>query len=148
MKFAIVLILGSFILIMIIIFLGFLTSPFSNTAFILFLNKKDLFEEKIKRVDLKVCFPNYQGLLYFVSFFSTKSSSIFFSFYPSHFILFSGGGDFETAAGFIKKQFLDHSNAPHMVFPHYTCAIDTSHLRAIWEAGLFLFLLLSFVFRK
>ncbi len=28
---------------------------------VLFLNKKDLFEEKIKKVDLKVCFPEYKG---------------------------------------------------------------------------------------
>jgi hypothetical protein len=28
---------------------------------ILFLNKKDLFEEKIKRVSIKVCFPDYKG---------------------------------------------------------------------------------------
>mmetsp|Transcript_14502 Transcript_14502/g.38568 ORF Transcript_14502/g.38568 Transcript_14502/m.38568 type:complete len:126 (+) Transcript_14502:730-1107(+) len=28
---------------------------------ILFLNKKDLFEEQIKKVDLNVCFPTYKG---------------------------------------------------------------------------------------
>ena len=34
---------------------------FRNTTFILFLNKTDLFKEKIQRVDLKVCFDNYTG---------------------------------------------------------------------------------------
>lgn len=34
---------------------------FQSTSIILFLNKKDLFEEKIKRVDLSVCFPDYTG---------------------------------------------------------------------------------------
>jgi hypothetical protein len=28
---------------------------------ILFLNKKDLFEEKIKKVSIKACFPEYKG---------------------------------------------------------------------------------------
>lgn len=33
---------------------------FQNTSIILFLNKKDLFEVKIKKVDLRVCFPEYK----------------------------------------------------------------------------------------
>ncbi len=38
---------------------------FRNTTFILFLNKIDLFKQKIERVDLKVCFPNYTGTFQF-----------------------------------------------------------------------------------
>ena len=34
---------------------------FVETSMILFLNKKDLFEEKISKVDLNVCFPEYTG---------------------------------------------------------------------------------------
>jgi hypothetical protein len=34
---------------------------FFKTPIILFLNKKDIFEKKIKEVDLKVCFSEYQG---------------------------------------------------------------------------------------
>ena len=34
---------------------------FDETAMILFLNKKDLFEDKIPKVSLRVCFPEYNG---------------------------------------------------------------------------------------
>jgi GTPase SAR1 family protein len=34
---------------------------FQNTPFVLFLNKTDLFKEKIERVDLKSCWPEYTG---------------------------------------------------------------------------------------
>lgn len=34
---------------------------FTDTSIILFLNKKDLFEEKIKKSSLTICFPEYTG---------------------------------------------------------------------------------------
>lgn len=39
---------------------------FSTTPIVLFLNKKDLFEEMIRKTSIKVCFPEYTG---FVSLF-------------------------------------------------------------------------------
>lgn len=36
---------------------------FKSTPIYLFLNKRDLFEEKIKTVDLKCCFSAYDGML-------------------------------------------------------------------------------------
>lgn len=35
---------------------------FSDASVILFLNKNDLFQDKIKKVDLKVCFDDYTGM--------------------------------------------------------------------------------------
>jgi hypothetical protein len=37
---------------------------FVETSMILFLNKDDIFQEKIKKVDLNVCFPSYNGELF------------------------------------------------------------------------------------
>ncbi len=34
---------------------------FLKTSMILFLNKKDLFEEKIQQISINVCFPEYDG---------------------------------------------------------------------------------------
>ncbi len=41
-----------------------------NVSMILFLNKKDIFEEKIKNQSIRVCFTDYQGIIIvFMAFF-------------------------------------------------------------------------------
>lgn len=41
---------------------------FVETSIILFLNKKDLFEEKISKSPLTICFPEYTGKYLFMLF--------------------------------------------------------------------------------
>lgn len=43
---------------------------FVETSIILFLNKKDLFDEKITKSPLTICFPEYQGKATSVPFFN------------------------------------------------------------------------------
>jgi len=77
---------------------------FRNITFILFLNKIDLFKEKIKSVDLKVCFENY-----------------------------SGGCNFEAASAFIKARFLEQNQSPHVIYTHFTCAISTENIEFVFR---------------
>eukprot|EP01116_Phalansterium_solitarium_P001143 TRINITY_DN10923_c0_g1_i1.p1 TRINITY_DN10923_c0_g1~~TRINITY_DN10923_c0_g1_i1.p1 ORF type:complete len:348 (+),score=136.92 TRINITY_DN10923_c0_g1_i1:160-1203(+) len=77
---------------------------FRNTPFILFLNKTDLLREKIQRVDLNVCFPNY-----------------------------TGGPSFENAVNFIKARFVEKVQLPHPFFVHLTCAISTDNMSYVIE---------------
>merc|ERR1712137_441970 len=79
---------------------------FTTVPIILFLNKKDLFEEKIKRVNLDGCFPNY-----------------------------SGGLDYDKASAYILKKFVtSNQNANRKIFPHFTTATDTNNVRFVFRA--------------
>ncbi|GAM20275.1 hypothetical protein SAMD00019534_034500 [Acytostelium subglobosum LB1] len=78
---------------------------FSNTAFILFFNKVDLFREKIVRIDLGTYFPDYKG-----------------------------GLNYENGSMFIKKMFLEQCHNSQKMFPHFTCAIDTKNIQFVFQA--------------
>jgi len=79
---------------------------FSETSMILFLNKKDLFEEKIKRVDLKDYFPDYNG-----------------------------GKNYTAALQFIKEKFLAQNEHPRKdIYTHDTCATDTTQVMVVFNA--------------
>jgi hypothetical protein len=79
---------------------------FASTAMILFLNKRDLFEEKIKKTDLSVCFPDYKG-----------------------------GNDAEAALTFITDKFLAQNENPRKpIYPHAVCATDTDNVQRVFDA--------------
>lgn len=82
------------------------TKWFLNTAMILFLNKKDIFLEKIKKIDLTVAFPEYNG-----------------------------GLSYEAGAAFIRSIFLAQSENPKkQIYVHETCATDTNNIAVVFNA--------------
>ncbi|XP_019399567.1 PREDICTED: guanine nucleotide-binding protein G(t) subunit alpha-3 [Crocodylus porosus] len=80
---------------------------FATTSIVLFLNKKDLFQEKITKVHLRVCFPEYNG-----------------------------ANTFEDAGNYIKKQFLDLNvkKEDKEIYTHLTCATDTQNVKFVFDA--------------
>jgi len=90
----------------ILLFDQIVNSPwFKSTTFILFLNKIDLFKQKIEKVDLRITFPNYEG-----------------------------GTDFEAASNFIKQRFLEQNQFnSHVIFTHFTCAISTENIEFVFK---------------
>ena len=79
---------------------------FIHTSIILFLNKKDLFEEKITRSPLTICFPEY-----------------------------TGADTYDEAAAYIQMQFERlNKQSTKEVYTHFTCATDTSNIQFVFDA--------------
>ncbi|KAL0965574.1 hypothetical protein UPYG_G00283110 [Umbra pygmaea] len=80
---------------------------FTNTSLILFLNKKDLLAEKIKRIPLTVCFADYKGQ-----------------------------NTYEEAAVYVQRQFedLNRNKETKEIYSHFTCATDTSNIQFVFDA--------------
>ncbi|KAI4824340.1 hypothetical protein KUCAC02_012862 [Chaenocephalus aceratus] len=80
---------------------------FALTSIVLFLNKKDLFEEKIKKVHLSICFPDYDGC-----------------------------NSYDDAALYIKLQFmeLNMKKGVKEIYSHLTCATDTRNVQIVFNA--------------
>jgi len=82
-------------------------SWFVKTAMIVFLNKVDLFREKLKRVPLGVCFPEYQG-----------------------------ENSYENAASYIQEKFRNVLIDPaKQLYFNLTCATDTENVKFVFNAA-------------
>jgi len=79
---------------------------FMNTSLILFLNKKDLFEKKIKTANITSAFPDYKG-----------------------------AQEYEPAVQYIQTKYLEiNKNPDRKVAPHVTCATDTENIKVVFQA--------------
>ncbi|CAI4223201.1 unnamed protein product [Auanema sp. JU1783] len=72
---------------------------FTECSIILFLNKKDLFENKIKKVPLKKCFTSY-----------------------------TGENEYEPAVKYIRRRFVSNVKNGRKPYVHETCATDTTQV--------------------
>jgi hypothetical protein len=82
---------------------------FLNSAVILFLNKKDLFQEKIKKVDPKTVevFKDFPG----------------------------GLGDYELGVKYFLGKFLEMNRQPDKeIYHHVTCATDSQNVQVVFNA--------------
>ncbi|KAJ9065511.1 guanine nucleotide-binding protein subunit alpha, variant 2 [Entomophthora muscae] len=79
---------------------------FRHTSVILFLNKTDIFREKIKVSPISKYFPDYKG-----------------------------GSDFDQGANYFRSQFegLNKIQSKH-VYTHFTCATDTNNIQFVMAA--------------
>jgi len=81
---------------------------FRSTAIILFLNKRDMFEEKITKVPLTVCpvFADY-----------------------------TGESNYDQGCSVIEDKFMSKNRNPEkQIYAHVTCATDTSNVTAVFNA--------------
>uniref|UniRef100_A0A2I2Z666 Guanine nucleotide-binding protein subunit alpha n=1 Tax=Gorilla gorilla gorilla TaxID=9595 RepID=A0A2I2Z666_GORGO len=90
------------------LFRTIITYPrFQNSSVILFLNKKDLLEDKILYSHLVDYFPEFDG--------------------PQR--------DAQAAREFILKMFVDlNPNSDKIIYSHFTCATDTENIRFVFAA--------------
>eukprot|EP01116_Phalansterium_solitarium_P019208 TRINITY_DN52_c2_g1_i2.p1 TRINITY_DN52_c2_g1~~TRINITY_DN52_c2_g1_i2.p1 ORF type:complete len:173 (+),score=56.26 TRINITY_DN52_c2_g1_i2:149-667(+) len=79
---------------------------FTDTSMILFLNKRDLFEQKIRETDLSVCFEDYKG-----------------------------GKNYNNAIEYITEKFLSQNENPSkQVYVKVTTATDTGNIQVVFDA--------------
>jgi len=79
---------------------------FTKTAIVLFLNKSDLFREKISTKDMKEIFPTYEG-----------------------------GCNYEAGLQFIQNAFLSKNDSGRHIFCHPTTATDRQNVKHVFDAA-------------
>lgn len=103
---------------------------FVETSIILFLNKKDLFEEKITRSSLTICFPEYTGKWRDGGSIKWDCGDI------NIFLLLSGANTYEEASSYIRMKFenLNKRKDQKEIYTHLTCATDTNNIQFVFDA--------------
>ena len=81
---------------------------FEKSSIILFLNKRDLFEQKVQQSPLTICFPEYVG--------------------PN---------TYEDTTAYIQDKFVQLNESPlsKNVYTHFTCATDTTNVKRVFDAA-------------
>jgi guanine nucleotide-binding protein G(i) subunit alpha len=79
---------------------------FTDTSIMLFLNKKDIFAEKICHTPLTICFPEY-----------------------------TGSNTYEETSMYIKNRFEELNKVPEQkqIYFHFTCATDTENIQFVFS---------------
>jgi len=76
---------------------------FSRTSFILFLNKTDLFRQKLGKSPMEKFFPDYKG-----------------------------GADYDAACDYLLGRFLKfNQRTSRQIYPHFTCATNSIQIRTV-----------------
>lgn len=79
---------------------------FTKTSIILFLNKIDIFKNKVMRVPIERYFPDYQG-----------------------------GPSFESGAEYFRSRFVSLNNSPYKeIYAHLTCGTDTNNVKHVMDS--------------
>ena len=91
---------------------------FNNTHIILFLNKRDLFRQKITKVPITACpaFSDFEQ-------FNHKTT------------IHSNPNDYEQTTEYIKFKFvsLNQNNKRKSIYTHLTCAMDKANVDAVFN---------------
>jgi len=84
---------------------------FRRTPFILFLNKSDLFREKLKKISLTDVFSDYES-------YSKQNPNM---------------NNFEKGWTYLSKQYQAHFAGGTPFYPHLTCALDTDQCKIVFQ---------------
>ena len=89
---------------------------FEHASIVLFLNKLDLFTDKLASVSLRAeAGADWPGS-------------------AARCLDYAGGRNVDEALAYLERKFLSLQRAPRTVFKHVTCATDTEGLRVVFRA--------------